>query len=104
MNKSKYIKRIFMKESNYMRQAKEAEAIMEIFNNSFIQELKDAGYSVKQIHDDIIISKEKENKAVKITSYWQAETGYFDEKLCRYTRRRFTDIKEKELEVIIKPI
>jgi hypothetical protein len=39
---------------------------------------------------------------MKITSYWQAETGFYDEKVGRYTRRRFTDIKEKVLETEIR--
>lgn len=38
---------------------------------------------------------------MKITSYWQAETGYYDDRVGRYTRRRFTDVKEKTLEVKI---
>lgn len=49
---------------NYLRQAKEAEAIQKIFNGSFLKELKDAGYNVTQIHDEIIIKKEKETSNI----------------------------------------
>ena len=39
---------------------------------------------------------------MQITSYWQTETGYYDEKRGRYARRRHTDIQERQLEVVLK--
>ena len=40
---------------------------------------------------------------MKIPGYFQAETGYYDSKMGRYTRRRFTDIQERMLELRIEP-
>lgn len=40
---------------------------------------------------------------MKIPAFWQAETGYFDPKMGRYTRRRFTDVQERMLELRIEP-
>lgn len=42
-------------------------------------------------------------KKYPITSYWQTEKGKFDNNLCTFVNRKFSEIKEKEIYIEYDP-